>query len=289
MARVAVLGIGRMGAAIASKVAASGHQVVMWNRTRARAEAVALKTQGALVADEAAEAVRGAEVVLSMLAHGAATCEVLLADDVMNALDDDAVVVDLATSGVDAARRLAEGLSRRGIAFVDAPVSGSIPAVESGTLLVMAGGDPPCIERASAVLDSFARLVIRVGNPGAGQVMKLAVNLVLHDLNAAIAEALRLAAGADISREDAYTVLQESVVGAPYVQYKRAAFLDPSTAVAMSLALVEKDLLLITEQARRTGEPAPVTEEVLRSVHRAVLAGMGEHDMADLSRLPASR
>jgi 3-hydroxyisobutyrate dehydrogenase-like beta-hydroxyacid dehydrogenase len=289
VARVAVLGIGRMGAAIASKVAASGHQVVMWNRTRARADAVALKSQGAVVADEAAEAVRGVDVVLSMLAHGPATCEVLLAEDVMNALDDDVVVVDLATSGVDAARRLAEGLSRRGIAFVDAPVSGSIPAVESGTLLVMAGGDPPCIERAAVVLDSFARLVIRVGDPGAGQVMKLAVNLVLHDLNAAIAEALGVAEGADISREAAYTVLQESVVGAPYVQYKRAAFLDPSTAVAMSLTLVEKDLLLITEQARRTGAPALVTEEVLRSVHRAVLAGMGDHDMADLSRLPASR
>jgi 3-hydroxyisobutyrate dehydrogenase-like beta-hydroxyacid dehydrogenase len=279
-----------MGAAIASKVAAGGHEVVVWNRTRARAEAVARSGRGIVVAEEAAEAVRGAGVVLSMLAHGTATCEVLLARDVLDCLDDDddAVVVDLATSGVDAARRLAEGLSQRGVAFVDAPVSGSIPAVNGGTLLVMAGGDPAAIDRASIVLDSFAGRVIRVGDPGSGQVMKLAVNLVLHDLNAAIAEALRLAEGADISRDAAYTVLQESVVGAPYVQYKRAAFLDPSTAVAMSLKLVEKDLLLITDQARRTGEPAHVTEEVLRTVHAAVLAGMGEHDMADLSRVPAS-
>ena len=288
MAKVAVLGTGRMGAAIASKVAADGHEVVVWNRTRARAEAVARSSRGIVVAHEAAEAVRGAGVVLSMMAHGAATCEVLLARDVLDCLDHDSVVVDLATSGVDAARRLAEGLSQRGIPFVDAPVSGSIPAVEGGTLLVMAGGDPAWIERASIALDSFAGRVIRVGDPGSGQVMKLAVNLVLHDLNAAIAEALRLAEGADISRDAAYTVLQESVVGAPYVQYKRAAFLEPSTAVAMSLKLVEKDLLLITDQARRTGEQAQVTEEVLRTVHAAVLAGMGEHDMADLSRVRAS-
>lgn len=281
MARVAVLGAGRMGSAIARKVAAGGHDVVVWNRTRSRAEAV-----GEAVADTAVQAVTGAEVVLSMLANGSATCEVLLAPDVLAALDPDAVVVDLGTSGVEAARRLADGLSQQGVAFVDAPVSGSVPAVEGGTLLVMAAGASEAVGRAGVVLSSFARKVMPVGDPGAGQVMKLAVNLVLHDLNAAVAESLRLAESAGVAREDAYSVLQESVVGAPYVQYKRAAFLDPSTPVAMTLALVAKDLELITEQARRTGGPALVTEQVLRTVQHAVRAGLGDHDMADLSRVP---
>jgi 3-hydroxyisobutyrate dehydrogenase-like beta-hydroxyacid dehydrogenase len=115
--------------------------------------------------------------------------------------------------------------------------------------------------------------------------MKLAVNLVVHDLNAAVSEALRLAENSSISREDAYTVLQESVVGAPFVQYKRPAFLDQGTPVAMSLALVEKDLRLITEHARAHGESAPLTEQALVSVRRAVDAGMGQRDMADLSRI----
>ncbi|GAB3066306.1 NAD(P)-dependent oxidoreductase [Pedococcus soli] len=285
MARVAVLGAGRMGGAVARKVAGAGHDVPLWNRTRATAEAVAEGHERLVVADTAAEAVAGADVVLTMMATGAATCEVLLADDVQGAYADDVVVVDLGTSGVEAAHRLAEGLSQRGVSFVDAPVSGSVPAVEGGTLLVMAGGPEDAIARAEGVLGAIARRVIRVGDPGAGQVMKLAVNLVLHDLNAALAESLRLAEGAGLAREDAYAVLQESVVGAPYVQYKRGAFLDTTTPVAMTLALVAKDLQLITEQARRTGAPAVVTEQVLRTVHLAVESGFGDRDMADLSRV----
>lgn len=284
MARVVVLGAGRMGGAIARKVAGAGHDVVLWNRTRARAESVAEGCEGLVVVDSAAQAVDGAAVVLSVMATGSATCEVLLAEGVLGAYGDDVVVVDLGTSGVDAAHILADGLSGRGVAFVDAPVSGSVPAVEGGTLLVMAGGTVDSIRRAEAVLYAIARRVIRVGDPGAGQVMKLAVNLVLHDLNAAVAEALRLAEAAGLSREDAYSVLQESVVGAPYVQYKRAAFLNTSTPVAMTLALVAKDLQLITEQARRTGAPAVVTEQVLRTVQLAVDSGFGDRDMADLSR-----
>lgn len=285
MARVAVLGAGRMGAAMATRLAVEGHSVVIWNRTRSRAEAAAAQAQNVAVGDRPGDTVRGCDVVLSMLADGAATCEVLLSSEVLAAIGSDSLVADLGTSGPDAARRLARELSHHGIGFVDAPVSGSIPAVESGTLLIMAGGTPEDIGRASAVFGNLARKVVRVGEPGAGQIMKLAVNLVLHDLNAAMAEALQLAEGARIAREDAYTVLQESVVGAPYVQYKRAAFLDAQTPVAMSLALVEKDLGLVTEQARAVGRPAPVTEAVLHAVHQAVASGFGSRDMADLSRL----
>ncbi len=284
MARVAVLGAGRMGGAIARKVAGAGHDVTLWNRTRARAESVAQGCEGLGVAHTAAEAVDGAAVVLSMMATGSATCEVLLAEEVLRAYAVGVVVVDLGTSGIDAAHLLADGLSGQDVAFVDAPVSGSVPAVDGGTLLVMAGGTQESIARVEPVLGAIARRVIRVGDPGAGQVMKLAVNLVLHDLNAAVAESLRLAEGAGLTREDAYTVLQESVVGAPYVQYKRAAFLDTSTPVAMTLTLVAKDLQLITDQARRTGAPAVVTEQVLHAVQLAVESGFGDRDMADLSR-----
>jgi len=284
MARVAVLGAGRMGSAMATRLATEGHSVVIWNRTRSRAEAVATQAQNVTVGDQPTDTVRECDVVLSMLADGAATCEVLLSSEVLSALRSGSLVVDLGTSGPDAARRLAAELSRHGVGFVDAPVSGSIPAVESGTLLIMAGGAPEHLERADVVFGSLARKVVRVGEPGAGQIMKLAVNLVLHDLNAAMAEALQLAEAAHVAREDAYTVLQESVVGAPYVQYKRPAFLDTETPVAMTLALVEKDLGLVTAQARAVGRPAPVTEAVLRAVHRAVASGLGSRDMADLSR-----
>ena len=111
--------------------------------------------------------------------------------------------------------------------FVDAPVSGSVPAVEAGTLLVMAGGEPDAVDAARPVLGAFARKVLHVGPAGAGQTMKLAVNLVVHDLNAAVAEALRLARSAGIAAADAYDVFQESVVAAPYVRLQASRVPGP--------------------------------------------------------------
>jgi 3-hydroxyisobutyrate dehydrogenase-like beta-hydroxyacid dehydrogenase len=148
----------------------------------------------------------------------------------------------------------------------------------------MASGPAGAIDLAAPVLGSFARKVLRVGDAGAGQAMKLAVNLVVHGLNAAVSESLVLAENAGISRESAYDVLQESVVGAPFVLYKRAAFLDPATAVAMSLDLVLKDLRLITEFGDEVAAPTSVTDAVRDAVQAAVTAGHGGEDMAALSR-----
>lgn len=289
MAEVAVLGTGRMGAAMVRRLAAAGHAVRAWNRTpdtvtRLLADLPPDDAGRVRAATTPADAVGGADAVLAMLADGDVTRAVLLAPDVLAALSPGTVVVDLGTSGVAAARELAQRLAAAGARFVDAPVSGSVPAVLGGSLLVMASGDPGAVADAEPVLQAFARLVLRVGDAGAGQVMKLAVNLVVHDLNAAVSESLRLAEGSGVSREDAYAVLAESVVAAPFVQYKRAAFLDPATPVAFSLALVEKDLRLITEHARAHDRAVPVTDAALSAVRAAVAAGQGDRDMADLSR-----
>ena len=272
-----------MGVAMAARVVQAGHRLTLWNRTAATARALG-DALAVAVADSPADAVRGADVVLCVLADGAATRTVLLDAEVLAALRPGSVVCDLGTSGVATARELAEGLERAGVQFVDAPVSGSVPAVVAGTLLVMAGGDDASIEAARPVLSAFARRIQRVGEPGAGQAMKLAVNLVVHDLNAALSEALVLAERAGITRENAYDVLQESVVAAPFVNYKRAAFLDPQTPVAMSLDLVSKDLRLITDLAAALAVPVAVTEAARRAVDEACAAGIGSSDMAQLSR-----
>lgn len=291
MAEVAVLGLGRMGSAMAVRVAAAGHAVRVWNRSPQAAESLAAADgSGRTTAcAEAPDAVRGADVVLTMLADGDATCAVLLDTALLDALAPDAVVVDLGTSGVAASARLAEGYARAGRRYVDAPVSGSVPAVQAGTLLVMASGDAADVETVRPVLGSFARAVLHVGAQGAGQVMKLAVNLVVHDLNAAVSESLALAESAGIPLDRAYDVLEQSVAGAPFVQYKRAAFLDESTPVAMSLDLVAKDLRLITELARSHDVPVSSTEAVLGQVVAACEDGRGGDDMAGLARFLRGR
>lgn len=286
MADVAVLGLGRMGSAMTRRLAAAGHHVTIWNRTAATARAIAASVPATVtVAPSAAAAVRGRDIVIAMLADGTATRAVLLDTDVLAAMAPGTIVCDLATSGVRTAEDLGAALGPIGVRFLDAPVSGSVPAVESGVLLVMASGDPAALEDARGVLSAFADRILFLGPPGAGQAMKLAVNLVVHTLNAALAESLLLAENAGVSRAVAYDVLEQSVVAAPFVRYKRAAFLDPATGVAMSLDLSAKDLRLISQFASSLGLDVPVAQAVRATVDQACADGHGAADMAALSRL----
>lgn len=283
MADVSVLGTGRMGAAMARKLVEAGHAVTVWNRTPAAAQALAADT-GATQAGSAAEAVAGADVVIAILSAGDATLAVLLDEAVLAALPSDAVVCDMGTSGVDAARRIAGVMGEHGIRFVDAPVSGSVPTIAAGQLLVMASGDESGVRAAEPVLLAFAKRVAYLGGAGAGQAMKLSVNLVVHTLNSALSEALALAASGGVSPEDAYDIFQDSVIAAPFVAYKRTAFLDADAPVAMSLDLTAKDLGLITGLARDAGVSTLVANAVRAEVQGACAAGWGSADMAALSR-----
>lgn len=284
MAEVTVLGTGRMGAAMVHRLAAAGHEVRVWNRTAATAERVAREVPGVTVSPDPASAVRGSAVVVSMLATGEATEGVLLDPAVVAAVDPAAVVVDHGTSGAESARRLAVALDAAGRRFVDAPVSGSVPTVLAGQVLVMAAGAPQDVAAVETVMGAYARRVTIVGEPGAGQVMKLAVNLVVHTLNAAVGEALVLAGRGGIEASDAYDVLEDSVVGAPFVKYKRSAFLDPDPPVAMSVDLTVKDLGLIADLAVESTARLPVMEAVASLYADAAAAGHGPQDMASVAR-----
>ena len=287
MASVTVLGIGRMGGAMAEKLSFDGHDVTVWNRTPRRAQELAARI-GVAHSLTAHEAVSGAEVIISMLSTGEVTTSVLLDEQVVDAMEDGAIVCDMATSGVAAAVEIDGALGRKGLRFIDAPVSGSVSTVMAGQLLVMASGDENTVREAESVLMAFSKRVAFVGAVGAGQSMKLSVNLIVHTLNSALAEALALAETGGVSREDAYGIFTDSVIAAPFVSYKRAAFLDEATPVAMSLDLTAKDLGLITNFARDRGVSATVADAVLAEVREACDAGWGSRDMADLVRFLSS-
>lgn len=281
MSNVTVVGAGRMGSAMARRLAGAGHAVTVWNRTPASADALAV--EGSIVASaSASDAVVGADVVIASLATGQATIDVLLDPALLAALPPRAVVCDMGTSGVSAARTLGDALGRR--RFLDCPVSGSVPSVEAGQLLVMAGGDEQSIREVTPVLDAFAQRVIHVGGIGAGQSMKLCVNLIVHSLNSAVAEGLALAERSGIDPAQAYDVFEGSSIAAPYVHYKRRAFLDDTAPVAMSLALVRKDIGLIAAAAATAGLRTPVLDGVQSEVDEACEAGLGATDMAQLVR-----
>ncbi|HKJ56207.1 MAG TPA: NAD(P)-dependent oxidoreductase [Nitriliruptoraceae bacterium] len=283
MADVGILGTGRMGAAMARKLYDASHDLVLWNRTRPVADDLAQALDGVpLVVDRPADVVAAAGVVLCVLADGDVTEQVVLDDEVRTALRDESVIVDMGTSGLETARRLAAAHEAGPGAFLDAPVSGSVATVLSGQLLVMASGDEDVVDDVEPILGAFAKQVVRLGEAGNGQAMKLAVNLVVHGLNAILSEALAVAESAGIERETAYDVLLNSVVASPYAEYKRSAFLDQDATVAMTLGLVDKDLGLIRAMAASLGVPVEVTDEVAASVAGACDRGRADQDMARL-------
>lgn len=275
--RVAVVGTGRMGAAMVARLREAGADVVAYNRSRERAERT-----GARVAATAAEAAGDAEVVLVSLSDDAAVLATY--DDLVTGLRPGTVVVETSTIDPATVHALAPRVEATGAALVDGPVSGSVPLVERGELTFMVGGPAGALAGARPVLDVLARRIVHVGGTGSGAVVKLAVNAVVHALNLALAEAIVLGERAGVARAMTYEVLAASAVAGPFVHYKRAAFERPEeTPVAFTLELVAKDLDLITRLADRVGAPMDQAATDHRVVRDAIAAGLGERDMSALA------
>jgi len=281
---VAVIGTGRMGGAMAGTIRRAGFETVVWNRDPSKAERVAA-TCGADVAATPAEAAAAADVVVSSLADDAALQTVYLEPNgVVDGIRPDALAVDTSTVDPGTVERVGAAVDAAGAAFLDCPVSGSVSLVETGALTIMVGGDAALLERARPVLDALAARVVHAGGRGAGAVTKLAVNGLVHGLDVALAESLVLAERAGVDRSVAYDVFANGAPGAPFVQYKRAAFEDPEgTPVAFSLDLMAKDLELITGLAERVGAPMRQTATTLDVVRSAIGAGYGQRDMSTVA------
>lgn len=281
VSKVALLGTGRMGGAMVGTLRRAGFDVVAWNRDRGKCHAVA-HTSGAEVAEGAAEAASAADVAITSLADDAAV-EAVYADAV-EGFHAGQVVLEMSTIAPETVRKVARSVQGRGATMLDAPVSGSVPVVERGELLIMVGGDPDALERARPVLEALSSTIIHVGELGTGATMKLAVNALVHGLAVALSESLVLAERAGVERTTAYEVFASGAAAAPFVLYKRAAFERPDeTPVAFSLDLVAKDLDLILALAERVGAPMPQGDTNREEVRAALAAGMGESDMSALA------
>ena len=263
-----------MGSAMARALARRGLPLVLYNRTRERCEELAAEL-GARVAVTPREVAEAADVCLTMLADEVAVAAVYRGPDgLIAAARAGVVLVDLSTVAPESIRSLEDETRAAGAGILDAPVSGSVANAEAGTLTLMVGGDEADLGRARPALEPLAARIFHLGPLGSGAAMKLAVNTVVFGLNNALAEGLVLAERARIDRALAYDVLAASAVGAPFVNYKRPAFLDPEgTPTAFALELAEKDLRLITGLAERLSVPLPqaaVNLQLIRSAAGAI-------------------
>jgi 3-hydroxyisobutyrate dehydrogenase-like beta-hydroxyacid dehydrogenase len=274
MAKVAFLGLGRMGSHMGGRLIDAGHDLVVWNRSKEKAEPLA--ERGARVAATPREAAEGAEVVITMVADDAALRDVVLGTDgVAEGMKAGAVLVDMSTVGPAALRELRDAL-REGVDLVDAPVLGSVPQAESGELKIFVGSAEGLFERLRPILEAMGA-PRRVGELGAGASLKLVVNSTLGAVMAAVGEALALARALGVDEEAALETLEGSYVGG-VVKSKRHLIEGQEGEVHFALRLAAKDLRLVTEAAERAGIRLQAAEAIRRIFEEAVEVGLGDAD-----------
>lgn len=270
---VAFLGLGAIGAPMAAHVAAR-HQLTVWNRTRAKADAFAA-ANGASVAPTPREAAAGAEVVVTCLATSA-DLEQLLEDPdgLLAGLANGALLLDCTSGDPAASRRIAGRLAETGVGFVDAPVSGGVNGAEAAALTVMAGGLPEALERGRPVLECFARRIELMGPVGTGHAMKAVNNALLAVNILAVGEGLAALVAAGIPAAKAVEVLNASS-GRSFVSESLVPerVLTGAFPVTFRLALLDKDTGIALDVAEAAGVDAPMLEQGkdLLAAARAVL------------------
>ncbi|MDK0517915.1 NAD(P)-dependent oxidoreductase [Streptomyces sp. ML-6] len=273
---VAVLGTGTMGSGMARSLLGAGLDVRAWNRTHARA--VPLADDGATVAETAEEAVRGADVVLTMLNDGSSVAAAL--DAAAGGLHAGQVLLQSTTVGPDATADLARRTAELGPVYLDAPVSGTKQPAEQGALTVFVAGPTAVREKVEPVLDAIGRRTVWVDEtPGAASRLKLVVNTWVITMVNNIAECLNLAEALDV---DPWTFL-DAMKGGPldtaYLQGKSAALLSGDLAPSFALSTALKDTRLILDAARATGVRLDLVEASAARFARAEAAGHGGEDM----------
>ncbi len=261
-----------MGAGMAGSLLREGHDVVVWNRSRDKAEVI----EGVTVAGSVAEAVAGADVVVTMLYDAASVLAV--ADELVGALGDQAVWLQTSTVGPDGAREI--GLRAPG-RVLDAPVLGTRKPAEDGALVVLASGPRALLDRSRPVLEAIGSRVVEAGDEvGAASALKLACNAWVALLTAGTAQSLGLARALGVDPVLFLDAIRGGAVDTPYAHVKGAAMLDDSDAVSFALDGVRKDVGLMVEAARGAGFPDDLLTTTLGLFDRAAQAGHGSEDMA---------
>ena len=279
--RVAILGTGKMGGAMARRLSSASHQLTLWNRTRERAEALGVGK----AAGTPAEAVKDAEIVISMLTDAEAVRAAYLGKGGAAAAAKDQVFIDMSTAGPDVEKEIAHAIEAAGAQFVEAPVLGSIPAVEAGTLIVLAAGNDAAIERARPVLDALGE-VRQLGELGNAASLKLVANTMLGGVSALAAELLAAGTSAGLNADDVFWVLSRT---APYLNARKAGFLEHQyEPVTFALRDAAKDLRLATELYERHGATTPLSKTTQELYEKAAKSA-GHLDMSAITTVYAPK
>ncbi|WP_413718134.1 NAD(P)-dependent oxidoreductase [Silicimonas sp. MF1-12-2] len=283
MARIAIIGTGRMGTAFAKRLIETGNTVVVWNRTQDRTKAAA--EAGAEVAQSLSD-LGDCDAILLSLQNADAVGSVatgLIASGVSGRL-----VVDTSTLLPDDTREIAARFAEAGADFVDCPVGGTVGPALKGQLLGMAGGTEAAFERARPIMEQLCKRVEHLGPAGSGAHMKLAVNLPLAIYWQTLGEALAMLVDSGIPADVAISVISDSSAGPAVLKNRGQVVIDTLNGTdqpgTFDLAGLSKDLGLALEQASRKGRRMPLSEAAQKSYAAALAVGLDGFDGATLTR-----
>ena len=269
---VSLIGLGLMGRPMGHNLLKAGFPLVVWNRTASRADS--LVAAGARLAASPKEAAAAADVLITIVSDPPALEQVLWGSDEKSggafaALKKGAIYIDSSTVSPALARRIAEASTARGIRFLDAPVTGGTWGAEKGELLFMIGGSPDTLEAARPVISAMGKKIFHLGPHGAGQTIKLAMNLLLALEVDAFAESLALVTGAGLAGEKLVEVMQSSMARSGVLDVKAPVMLKGDFLPSFPLRLMHKDLSLALDLGNQLGVPLPATAAA-REVYNSV-------------------
>ena len=277
--KIGFIGLGIMGSRMAANLAKQRHVLVLYNRTRAKAEALAGPC--VTVADSPADVANDVQVLFTMLAHPDAVDEAALGQSgFLEHLPPGAIWIDCSSVNPSFSRKMAKEAERRDIHFVDAPVTGSAPVAAAAKLVFWVGAEGVDLETIRPLLLSMGNKIVHVGGHGAGTSMKMVINLLLGNAMAAFAEAMLLGEGLGISKEILFDSLLGMPAVAPFLASKRANIDSGIYEAEFPLAWMQKDLHLASVSAFETGVALPLTNSAKEIYRLAMQNGLSREDFS---------
>jgi 3-hydroxyisobutyrate dehydrogenase len=280
--RIGFLGLGIMGSRMAANLVGAGYSLSVWTHTPGKAERWAAE-HGAEPFGRPAEVARNSEIVLSMVVDGAQVASVLLGEHgAIEGARPGTLCVDCSTIGPAETRAIGAALKERDLDMLDAPVTGSSPRAQAGTLTIMVGGEQRAFERARAVLEAMGELVVHVGPLGQGEMVKLINNSLGAANAAALAEALVLASSAGIDLDALTKVVGAGSGASAQLELKAGPMREHDYTTLFKAEHMLKDVRLCLEEAQRAGVPFPSAAHARDVLAATVGRGRGEEDYASM-------
>src|SRR5882672_1318070 len=281
--KIGLVGLGRMGAAIAQRLGERGCEVIAWDRSEKAREAQ--RKRGLRVVEGPRAVASAADVVLSIITEDKGVRQIFTGSDgFLSGEVAGKLFIEMSTLQPATHRELAPLAKAKGASLVDSPVMGSIPTVREGKLLALLGGEPADVERARQVLEHLARRVVHIGPNGAGCAMKLAVNLGMAVYLQSLAEAISLGQSEGLSLEQMLDIFAEAPTASPWLKGKVGVLKGEPSDITLDVRTIRKDVMSAIATGAGNGVTMPAASGTLTSLSAAVAGGWGDKDLAEVPR-----